>query len=73
MDYTIWLNGEYVPRGEAKISMLDRGFRLREVSKTTSPSRKSAISSAEMGVFRRSVRRLLDLSAIQPSPGACRG
>ncbi len=31
MDYTIWLNGEYVPRGEAKISMLDRGFRLGDV------------------------------------------
>ena len=31
MEYQIWLNGEYCPRSEAKISMLDRGFRLGDV------------------------------------------
>jgi branched-chain amino acid aminotransferase len=36
MEYTIWLNGEYVPRGEAKISLLDRGFRLGDVVFDTS-------------------------------------
>ncbi len=36
MDYSIWLNGEYIPRGEAKISMLDRGFRLGDVVFDTS-------------------------------------
>ena len=36
MDYTIWLNGEYIQRGEAKISMLDRGFRLGDVMFDTS-------------------------------------
>ena len=36
MDYTIWLNGEYFPRDEAKISMLDRGFRLGDVMFDTS-------------------------------------
>jgi len=29
--YEIWLNGEYYPRDEAKISMLDRGYRLGDV------------------------------------------
>ena len=36
MDYTIWLNGEYFPRDDAKISMLDRGFRLGDVMFDTS-------------------------------------
>ena len=36
MDYQIWLNGEYFPRSEAKISMLDRGFRLGDVVFDTS-------------------------------------
>ena len=36
MDYEIWLNGEYFPRSEAKISMLDRGFRLGDVVFDTS-------------------------------------
>ena len=36
MDYMIWLNGEYVPRGEAKISMQDRGFRSADVVFDTS-------------------------------------
>ena len=36
MDYDIWLNGEYVPRSEAKISMTDRGFRLGDVVFDTS-------------------------------------
>ena len=31
MEYLIWLNGEYVPRNEAKIPMTDRGFRLGDV------------------------------------------
>ena len=36
MDYYIWLNGEYVRRSEARISMLDRGFRLGDVLFDTS-------------------------------------
>ena len=36
MEYQIWLNGEYFPRSEAKISMLDRGFRLGDVVFDTS-------------------------------------
>ena len=36
MEYTIWLNGEYVPRNEARISMMDRGFRLGDVMFDTS-------------------------------------
>ena len=36
MDYTIWLNGEYFQRSEAKISMLDRGFRYGDVMFDTS-------------------------------------
>ena len=31
MEYSIWLNGEYALRSEAKISMLDRGFRAGDV------------------------------------------
>ena len=31
MDYWIWLNGQYYLRSQAKISMLDRGFRLGDV------------------------------------------
>ena len=30
-EYLIWLNGDYIPRNQAKISMLDRGFRLGDV------------------------------------------
>ena len=36
MEYQIWLNGDYFPRNEAKISMLDRGFRLGDVVFDTS-------------------------------------
>ena len=36
MEYQIWLNGEYVSRGEAKIGMMDRGFRLGDVVFDTS-------------------------------------
>ena len=36
MNYQIWLNGEYVARSEAKISMTDRGFRLGDVVFDTS-------------------------------------
>ena len=36
MDYQIWLNGENMPRSEAKISMMDRGFRLGDVVFDTS-------------------------------------
>ena len=31
MQYQIWLNGEYVERGAARIAMTDRGFRLGDV------------------------------------------
>lgn len=31
MEYQIWLNGEYMPRSEAKLSFLDRGFRVSDV------------------------------------------
>ena len=30
-EYEIWLNGEYYPRSKAKISMLDRGFKLSDL------------------------------------------
>ena len=30
-EYEIWLNGEYYPRSEARISMLDRGFKLSDL------------------------------------------
>ena len=30
-EYEIWLNGEYYPRAESQISMLDRGFKLGDV------------------------------------------
>ena len=30
-EYLIWLNGKYIPRNQATISMLDRGFRLGDV------------------------------------------
>ena len=36
MEYQIWLNGEYFPRTDAKISLLDRGFRLGDVVFDTS-------------------------------------
>ena len=36
MEYQIWLNGDYVPRSEAKIDMMDRGFRLGDVVFDTS-------------------------------------
>lgn len=36
MEYMIWLNGDYVPRSEAKISMTDRGFRMGDVVFDTS-------------------------------------
>ena len=36
MEYQIWLNGEYVPRDEARIPMTDRGFRLGDVVFDTS-------------------------------------
>ncbi|HJO82254.1 MAG TPA: aminotransferase class IV [SAR202 cluster bacterium] len=36
MDYMIWVNGDFVRRSEATISMLDRGFRLGDVVFDTS-------------------------------------
>ena len=36
MEYMIWLNGEYIPRSEAKIGMTDRCFRLGDVIFDTS-------------------------------------
>ncbi len=36
MEYQVWLNGEYVPRNQAKVSMTDRGFRLGDVVFDTS-------------------------------------
>ena len=36
MDYQIWLNGEYVDRDKATISMNDRGFKLGDVVFDTS-------------------------------------
>ena len=36
MEYQVWVNGEYFPRSEAKISMMDRGFRLGDVMFDTS-------------------------------------
>ncbi|MFQ5873442.1 MAG: aminotransferase class IV [Dehalococcoidia bacterium] len=36
MDYLVWVNGEFVPRGEAKISLKDRGLRLGDVVFDTS-------------------------------------
>ena len=36
MEYQIWLNGEFFPRSEAKISMSDRGFRLGDIVFDTS-------------------------------------
>ena len=36
MEYLIWLNGEYVPRNEAKIGMTDSGFRAGDVVFDTS-------------------------------------
>jgi branched-subunit amino acid aminotransferase/4-amino-4-deoxychorismate lyase len=36
MEYTIWLNGEFMPRNQAKLSMTDRGFRLGDVVFDTS-------------------------------------
>ena len=26
MEYTVWLNGEFIPRSEAKVSIMDAGF-----------------------------------------------
>ena len=31
MEYQVWVNGEYVPRNEAKLSFSDRGFRVSDV------------------------------------------
>lgn len=36
MDYQVWVNGDYVARSQATISMLDRGFRLGDVVFDTS-------------------------------------
>ena len=36
MNYLVWVNGEYVPRDEAKISIKDRGFKLGDVVFDTS-------------------------------------
>ena len=36
MKYQIWLNGEYVDRDKATISMNDRGFKLGDVVFDTS-------------------------------------
>ena len=36
MEYQVWLNGEYIPRSEAKLSFSDRGFRVSDVIFDTS-------------------------------------
>ena len=36
MEYQIWLNGEFVERDKAQVSLLDRGFRLGDVVFDTS-------------------------------------
>ena len=36
MEYQVWVNGEFVPRNEAKIGLTDRGFRLGDVVFDTS-------------------------------------
>ena len=36
MEYTIWHNGEFIPRDQGKIPMTDRGFRLGDVVFDTS-------------------------------------
>ena len=43
MEYQIWLNGEYVARGEARIPMTDRGFRLGDVVFDTSRTFDGAV------------------------------
>ena len=43
MEYQIWLNGEYVPRDEARIPMTDRGFRLGDVVFDTSRTFDGAV------------------------------
>ena len=47
MEYQIWLNGEYVARSEAKISMMDRGFRLGDVVFDTSRTFNGSIYRLE--------------------------
>ena len=36
MEYQIWLNGEFVERDKANVSLLDRGFRVGDVVFDTS-------------------------------------
>ena len=43
MEYQIWLNGEYVDRDKAQISMVDRGFRLGDVVFDTSRTFNGAV------------------------------
>ena len=43
MEYQIWLNGDYVPRDEARIPMTDRGFRLGDVVFDTSRTFDGAV------------------------------
>ena len=31
MEYQVWLNGEFMPRSEAKLGLTDRGLRLGDV------------------------------------------
>ena len=43
MEYQIWLNGEYVVRDQATISMNDRGFKLGDVVFDTSRTFNGAV------------------------------
>ena len=43
MEYQIWLNGEYVERDKATISMNDRGFKLGDVVFDTSRTFNGAV------------------------------
>ena len=36
MEYTVWLNGEFIPRSEAKVGLTDRGFLLGDAIYDTS-------------------------------------
>ena len=36
MEYQVWLNGEFMPRSEAKLGLTDRGLRLGDVVFDTS-------------------------------------
>ncbi len=64
MEHLIWLNGEYVPRNEAKISMSDRGFRLGDVVFDTSRTFDGKVFKARDHVGR--LYRSLQYTRIDP-------